>query len=131
MEIFDWKDEYNLGIDVIDSQHKQIVHYINDLSYAITANSNTEVYSVLEQLKDYCMDHFDFEEQLMRQAGYILLEAHQGVHKRFKDKVDSIQEELMQGKDPMGVARRVRTWLMTWLIKHIQHEDIDYVPYVK
>lgn len=131
MEIFSWKVEYNLGIDVIDSQHQQIVDYINELSYAINRGDNDEVYEVLEKLKDYCLDHFDFEEQLMQQAGYILLEAHQGVHRRFKERVDNIQEELLQGKDPMSVARRVRTWLMTWLIKHIQHEDIDYVPYVK
>src|SRR5690554_4565099 len=101
MEIFPWKVEYNLGIDVIDSQHQQIVNYINELSYAINRGDNDEVYEVLEKLKDYCLDHFDFEEQLMQQAGYILLEAHQGVHRRFKERVDNIQEELLQGKDPM------------------------------
>lgn len=131
MEEFTWKPEYNLGIGIIDSQHKQIVDYINDLNSAIKREDSAEVYTVIEQLKDYCADHFEFEEQLMHQAGYILLEAHQGVHRRFKERIDSIQEELLQGKDPMGIARRVRTWLMTWLIKHIQHEDIDYVPYVK
>lgn len=67
----------------------------------------------------------------MKQAGYILFEAHQNIHNRFKERVESIQEELSQGKDPMNVARRVRIWLMTWLIRHIQHEDTDYVPYVK
>src|SRR5690554_7394405 len=81
MEIFSWKVEYNLGIDVIDSQHQQIVDYINELSYAINRGDNDEVYEVLEKLKYYCLDHFDFEEQLMQQAGYILLEAHQGVHR--------------------------------------------------
>ena len=131
MEMFSWEEEYNLGIDVIDSQHKQIVNYINELSYSIKRDDSAEVYNVLEQLRDYCLDHFEFEEQLMKQAGYILFEAHQNIHNRFKERVESIQEELSQGKDPMNVARRVRTWLMTWLIRHIQHEDTDYVPYVK
>lgn len=131
MQLYQWTDDLNLGIDVIDAQHKQIVNYINKLNIAIEKNDAEQVVIVIEQLRDYCADHFTFEEQLMQQANYILSTAHQAVHRRFTEKIVNIQAELENGKDPFNVARRVRTWLMTWLIQHIHHEDIDYVPYVK
>src|SRR5690554_6374475 len=106
MEIFSWEEEYNLGIDVIDSQHKQIVNYINELSYSIARDASAERYNVLDQLRDYCFEHSEFEEQLMKQACYFLFEPHQNIRNRFKERADSIYDELSQVKDPMNVARR-------------------------
>lgn len=131
MEKYTWTDDLNLGIDIIDSQHRQIVHYINQLTDAIGQNDSEQIFFVLERLRDYTFDHFTFEEQLLQQSGYVLYEAHQTVHRRFEEKVKQIQEDLIAGRDPFTIARKVRTWLMTWLIQHIKHEDTDYVPYVK
>lgn len=131
MDNFIWTDDLNLGIDIIDSQHKQIVAYINELNGAIRNKRSEDVYTVLESVRDYTFNHFTFEEQLLERAGYVLLDAHQAVHRRFEEKVRKVQEDLADGRDPFVVARKVRTWLMTWLIQHIKHEDIDYVPMVK
>lgn len=131
MEMYEWTADLNLGIEVIDAQHRQIVHYINDLTDAISSENVDEVFDVMERLRDYTLDHFVFEGQLMNQAGYVLLSAHQMVHRRFEDKIARMQEELTSGRDPFGIARRVRTSLMAWLIQHIRHEDVDYVPVVK
>lgn len=131
MEKFEWTQDLNIGIDVIDSQHRRIVDYINDLSDAITNGLVEEVFDVMERLRDYTFDHFAFEEQLMEQAGYPLLKSHQLVHRRFEDKVGNMYEELTNGRDPFGVARRARNSLMVWLIQHIRHEDQDYVSLVK
>lgn len=131
MDHFEWTDDLNLGIDIIDSQHQRIVDYINEINVAIFHEDVAMIFDVMERLKDYTMDHFAFEEQLMNQAGYVLLEAHQKVHRRFEDKISKLEESLVSGQDPFGVARRVRTSLMAWLIQHIKHEDVDYVPVVK
>ncbi|WP_430459542.1 bacteriohemerythrin [Thalassolituus sp. LLYu03] len=131
MDKFEWTPDLNLGIDVIDSQHRRIVDYINDLSVAISQESVDQVFDVMERLRDYTLDHFAFEEQLMEQAGYPLQKSHQLVHRRFEDKVANMVEELTNGRDPFGIARRARNSLMVWLIQHIRHEDQDYVAVVK
>ena len=131
MDHFEWTEDLNLGIDIIDSQHKRIVDYINEINDAILSEDVTMIFDVMERLKDYTLDHFAFEEQLMEQAGYVLLDAHQQVHRRFEDKVNKLEASLLNGQDPFGVARRVRNSLMSWLIQHIKHEDVDYVPVVK
>lgn len=131
MNNFIWTDDLDLGIDIIDSQHRQIVAYINELNDAIKNNRSEDIHTVIESVRDYTFNHFAFEEQLLERAGYVLLDAHQAVHRRFEEKVRKVQEDLADGRDPFVVGRKVRTWLMTWLVQHIKHEDIDYVPAVK
>ena len=75
MERIEWTADLNLGIDVIDSQHRNIVDYINQLTEAIETQQDHEVLSVLEQLASYTIDHFVFEEELLEKAGYMEQEA--------------------------------------------------------
>lgn len=131
MEEYRWTDDLNLGIDIIDAQHRRIVDYIREVGQAIEQQDASLVFDVMERLKDYTLDHFSFEEQLMQRAGYLLCDAHQAKHRRFEEKVQRLSESLRQGDDPFGVARRIRNTLMVWLIQHIKHEDADYVPVVK
>jgi len=131
MDSFKWSDSYNLGIDLIDAQHKQIVVYIDTLNSAILNENIDKIYEVLDKMKDYTMDHFAFEEQLMEKAGYVLSDAHKQVHRRFEEKVADFEHQIRSGTDPLSVARKIRNALMTWLIQHIKHEDTDYVPVVK
>ncbi|MAD43502.1 MAG: hypothetical protein CMI02_08310 [Oceanospirillaceae bacterium] len=131
MENIRWNTDLEIGIDVIDAQHKRLVDYINDLNKAISHGHTETVYQVMEQLRDYTMDHFAFEEELLEQAGYPLTDSHKQVHRRFEAKVEIMVSELGNGTDPMGVARRARNTMMVWLIQHIRHEDQDYAPFVK
>lgn len=128
MEKIIWSRDLELGIDIIDAQHKRIVDYIND---AILSGDRESVYLVVEQLRDYTMDHFAFEEQLLEQSGYSLVDSHKQVHRRFEEKVENMMSELSSGHDPMGVARRAKNTMKVWLIQHIKHEDRDYLPVVK
>ena len=131
MEKIIWSRDLELGIDIIDAQHKRIVDYKNDINGAIMSGDRESVYLVMEQLRDYTMDHFAFEEQLLEQSGYTLLDSHKQVHRRFEAKVEAMVTELGNGTDPMGVARRAKNTMKVWLIQHIKHEDQDYLPVVK
>ncbi len=131
MSYFIWDSTYDIGVDIIDRQHRRIADYINDLHHAIENNDVEEVYSVMERLKDYTFDHFSFEEQLMERAGYPLLAAHLQVHRRFSAQVEELSVQLYGGTDPMGVARKVRTGLMRWLLQHIKDEDQNYAELVR
>lgn len=131
MAFFTWDESLDIGVDLIDSQHRRIMDYVNDLHDSIQ-NSDVElVYEVMERLKDYTFDHFAFEEQLMEKAGYPLLEPHVQVHQRFCSRVDELNDQLKEGKDPFGVARKTRTELSRWLIEHIKHEDQNYAALVR
>ena len=70
MALLIWQDDLNTGIEVIDHQHRRIVEMINHLHVAQTSLQRLVVSDVIDELIDYTLSHFAFEEELMEEAGY-------------------------------------------------------------
>ena len=124
---FVWDDAYNTGIEVIDTQHRKIVGYINDLHHAISIDNKEGVSKVLASLISYTISHFSFEESLMEEHDYPFIQEHRKVHRAFTDRIMHYQLEWGAGKD---VSRKLLSDLKIWLISHIQHEDQDYAKVI-
>lgn len=120
----EWTNDLNTGIDVIDSQHKRIVDYINKLGDAIKQQDRLSVGRVLDELVDYTMSHFAFEENLQEEAGYQLAKPHKAVHGIFVKRVATYQQRHKAGED---VAEQLLGMLGTWLVHHIKRDDMAYV----
>lgn len=128
MAHMEWTSDLDTGIEVIDNQHKRIVDYINELHHAIESSDRDEVGDVINQLIDYTQSHFTFEEEMMEEAGYPFLRAHQRVHGLFIRRVETFKEQFENGED---IARELHTVLKTWLVNHIKHDDADYAELVR
>ncbi len=128
MSYWIWDSSLDLGIDVIDGQHRRIVTYINELEIANRNSDNDKVTEVIIGLVDYTITHFAFEESLMEKAGYPILDAHKKVHQAFIDRINEYRIQHQQGKQ---VTMQLMYELKTWLINHIKQEDKDYSASVK
>ncbi|MDD4911619.1 MAG: bacteriohemerythrin [Sideroxydans sp.] len=129
MAKFIWTDRLNVGIEVIDQQHRRIVEYINQLDDARSNNySHEEIGFLINELVDYTISHFGFEESLQEEAGYPFLKAHQKVHELFTKRVADFQTRHNNGED---VTKGLNSLLVTWLFNHIKRDDNDYVETVK
>lgn len=128
MPYFTWESSLETGIDIIDTQHRRIVDYINQLHDAI-ANKNREgVDTILDQLIDYTITHFTFEESLMEKAGYRHVDGHKTVHGVFANRIVAYKQRFEAGED---IAKRLLSDLRIWLTNHIKLEDGDYAEVVK
>jgi len=123
-----WTATLETGIEVIDAQHRRIVDYINELETAQNSHDRGAVGHVLDELVDYTVSHFGFEESLQEEAGYKYAKPHKRVHDLFIKRVDEYVQRYRGGED---VAAEVHAMLSNWLINHIQHDDADYVSAVK
>ncbi|ACR13937.1 bacteriohemerythrin [Teredinibacter turnerae] len=123
-----WNSELELGIPVIDSQHRRIVEYINAVYHARNTHSLEEIVEVLDELVDYTLSHFAFEENLMEEAGYPFLNAHKKVHRLFARRVGSFQQRVKTGED---ITEELLHVLKAWLINHIKCDDRDYSEVVR
>ena len=128
MEIIQWSPTLETGIDVIDQQHKRIVDYINALRIAQVKGDRGAVAKTIDDVIDYTQSHFGFEEALMEDAGYPLLNAHKRVHALFIRRVAVLHQRFKSGED---IAQDLHNVLARWLITHIQTEDRHYVGAVK
>ena len=123
-----WTDDLNTGIDVIDKQHVRIVDYINDLEIAHQKQDKKTVGRVLDDVVDYTLSHFTFEESLQEEAGYKYCGPHKKVHQLFIRRVNEYVERFKSGDD---VTADIYKLLGSWLINHIKRDDADYVAAVK
>lgn len=128
MAYMEWTRDLESGIPIIDTQHKRIVEFINELDDACQTGNTDETNHVMEGLLNYTVTHFEFEEGLQEKAAYPFLKAHQRIHEIFMKKVADIRARSTKGED---VAPELLRLLKGWLVSHIKGEDRDYVESVK
>ena len=72
-----WKDEYSVGIEAMDDDHKKLLNLINQLQTAVHYYTGKEFEEkALDELVDYTKTHFKREELLLEENDYADLEAH-------------------------------------------------------
>lgn len=127
-----WTDDLNIGVEMIDKQHRKIVDYINALEGAIGEPDQEQrrlsVGQVVIDLIDYTRSHFAFEESLLEGSGYKFSDLHKGVHEVFVTRIAKLQERHEAGVD---IAERLHGMLGTWLFHHIKQDDMAYAPDLK
>ncbi len=123
-----WQDSLNTGIDIIDSQHQRIVEMINNLQVAQGSGSRSATAEVIDEMVDYTLSHFAFEEELMEEAGYPFCAAHKRVHEVFARRVSELRMRFQAGED---VVDEMRNMLSRWLFNHIRADDKAYAEQVK
>ncbi len=128
MSLLIWQDDLNTGIDVIDGQHRRIVDMLNQLHSAQLGRNPVLVGEVIDELVDYTLSHFAFEEELMEEAGYPFTDAHKRVHALFTRRVNEYRLRFRAGED---VADELKSLLSRWLFNHIRNDDKAYVADVK
>ncbi len=124
MSLILWDDkQLSVGIKKIDDQHKQLVHYINQLSSAINDGRGDVIIDTLfKQLYDYTQYHFQDEEKYFFSLNPQDLKLHQLQHKHFVEELYRIKQEKAE-----LISADLLFFLTDWLINHIQVEDRKFI----
>lgn len=124
-----WKDEYSVGIDSIDQQHKKLINLINQLQTAVDFSTGEEFErEALDELVAYTKTHFTFEEGLMEDNGYPDFEPHKAQHAKMIKKVEEVLAGYEQDRDT--AMKNASLFLKDWLINHINGTDKEYSSYL-
>ena len=128
METLNWTADLSIGIELIDDQHRRIVDYINELQEASQTNDLDVVGRIIDDLMEYTVSHFSFEEAMMERAGYRFLGPHKKVHELFTRRVTEFRQRFKLRED---VASEMQETLIKWLMNHIKNEDRNYAATVR
>lgn len=130
--LFVWNKSYDIGIQAIDDQHKQIIDYINYLFLARFKKDKNEIERIFGLMIKYTHSHFSLEESLMEKAGYQDLQEHKQKHLVLVGKLNGYMMRYFIGKnDPFDIAEELQKTMIEWLLDHIRHDDASYGPSVK
>jgi hemerythrin len=128
----DWSDDYMIGIEAIDEQHKGFFDAAHRLYDSIL---NCEGEKIAEEsvefLRDYANQHFQTEEAFMARYGYPRLEQHKKLHTEFNETLDLLVDDLKVFGPSQHLADRALDISQEWLIHHIADEDSQYAQYIK
>ena len=127
---FAWKDEYNVGIESIDKQHRKLVRLINQLTTAADYSTGVEFeQEALAELVDYTKTHFSYEEGLMKDYGYPDYEPHKAQHEEMIKEVNAVLAEYEKNSD--SAMQNAAIFLKEWLINHINGTDQQYSAFLR
>lgn len=116
-----WNEEQNLGVPILDEQHRGIVATINSFHYfLVEGHGDKALDPTLRMLEQYTRLHFQTEENLMREAKYPGLAAHMAQHQALIRRMAAVAAN--KAKAPQEVLE----FLKDWWIGHIAREDRKY-----
>lgn len=124
IEIFPWNEHFNTGIDVVDTQHRQLVALLNELASHIAFGSPMQpLDTLLSALADYAAYHFSTEEAIWSEAldGCDVFVAHCRAHSSFNAFVESKRAPGVVAGEAQ--ASEVLDFLVRWLAAHILESD--------
>ena len=129
MSLFEWSNDYSVGVPSIDTEHRRLVDLLNELHDCMTAGKAAEqLASILEGLVAYTTDHFRHEEELFAQHGFPDAQSHTEEHRRLVEQVLTLQGKLARHEATLTIE--LLRFLKNWLIKHILGADKAYGPFL-
>lgn len=130
MEHFLWKDNFNIGVEEIDGQHRLFLGYVNECYDAACRDNQSPVTAdTIIGLKAYADRHFRFEENVMREKGYPDLENHIKEHRFFETQVAEL-ENIYAGISKKSIESLLQ-FLRDWFLTHILEHDKKLAAFLK
>lgn len=134
--MFEWTNDLSFNIKSIDQQHKRLFELGGQL-YDIANSSEEfdyydEIQKIFDELRDYTVYHFGYEEKLLEESGYdpAKLKMQKFEHAYFVSKL--VRAE---GKDLDDEQKQVLNDLIAffykWIKEHILVADRQYVDLLK
>lgn len=124
-----WSDEFSVGIESIDEQHKKLVNMIITLHDAIADGRASEVLDeIFNSLLDYTNYHFSYEDELFEKYDYPDAENHKKEHAELKRQVTQHRARLATGDRFMSEILLLK-FIQDWLVNHIMKTDMKFAPF--
>jgi len=120
-----WNENYSVGVEEMDSQHKMLIEMINDLiDLAEREAEPSEVSYMIIRMANYSLHHLSREEELMSAANYADFDEHLKLHNEYRLNIENLCSAENFGITPTAPA--LLEYLASWLTNHILVEDKKY-----
>ena len=126
-----WNSRFEMGIPILDEQHKTLFGIyleLDELQHLDSIKVNEKIIDVIKRLQDYTVNHFNTEENILREASYVDLEKQMDSHALFIRLSNQFTIELSY-LNPLILENMV-IFIKKWLFSHILKEDRKYMECV-
>lgn len=121
-----WQDRYNLGVEVIDKEHKKLFSILNKLFDFGKQEEKSQwvCQEAIKYFRDHAIQHFADEEAYMLSKNYEGFDMHRRIHRNFRDRtLPALERELEQTNYSPESVNHFLGVCAGWLIGHTLIED--------
>ena len=122
-----WRDEFNMGIKVIDDEHQKLFQIISKV-FSLTGEETKNGRACQEGIKyfkSHALKHFEDEEIYMELIDYDELEMHRRLHRDFRERtLPALEKELEREDFSSSAVKHFLAVCAGWLIGHTLTEDM-------
>lgn len=122
----EWNNRYNIGVDLIDKEHKKLFRILKKLFDFGQEELKSEwvCREAVKYFKEHAIAHFQDEENYMSSIGYSGFEMHQRIHINFRDTtLPALEKELEMSSYSEDAVEHFLGICAGWLIGHTLIED--------
>lgn len=122
----EWQDRFNIGVDIIDKEHRKLFSILNRLFSYKTDDLKRQwlCQEGIKYFKDHALKHFTDEEQYMASIDYVGFETHRHVHDDFRRKtLPALEKELFKSAFSTDAIDHFLGVCAGWLLGHTLTED--------
>ena len=125
-----WHAAYECGQPVIDAQHQGLFRDANQLLAAILDKRPAEeVATLIDQLINHVVQHFQDEEVLITAAGFPGAEEHAAIHRSLVDKAADVTNRFHAGT--LSVGELFQFLAHDVVARHMLGADREFFPFLR
>lgn len=137
---FEWASRYETGDERVDSQHRQLFAYADQLEAMIAKAEETgeislnDVEALLDFLEMYVNVHFAYEEICMAVRRCAFAAQNREAHRNLQEFYTGFRQDVRQNGVTLEKLYTLHSTLGSWLVGHICGVDVhlkDPVPPAK
>jgi hemerythrin-like metal-binding protein len=121
--LFEWTEQWSVGVDTIDAQHRELFAAINTLLREEGKTASRDLARVLDYLEGYVSNHFGLEELYMRRLSYPAFPSHKAEHVAFINEFYDLRDEYDNNGAAPELADKMGRYMGDWLVNHIGKID--------
>ena len=124
--MYEFKEEFLTGIEMIDREHKRLFEIAENLYQLKCREYVTDKYDhireILTELRDYTMTHFEHEEAYMKSISYKRMFSQLSQHDALRETICGWDLDAIDENQDEAIGDMLNL-ITDWLVNHILNED--------
>jgi hemerythrin len=122
MSYLEWKEDYSVGIESMDVEHREMIELINRVYDELEGRRDAAaIEGFLGEVHSAISSHFALEERIMREASYEEYDAHKNDHEELLDKILDMMDASFENSET-GLVQLEEN-LSSWFGNHFSTFD--------
>ncbi len=121
--LIDPKEIQKVANMFFNAAHEDIAESVNKLYDALLRGDTESVSELMEEMIFDIVDHFEMEEEMMKDAEFFGYPMHKAEHDQMRKELSALREEWERTRDPEKVRLFLEEKLVPWLKLHVAQWD--------